>query len=51
MSRVEAKCEVSGLLIDLDVNTDIYPMEVGAHYALALVKSINPDGSQDFDIF
>ena len=39
------------LEIELDVNTDIYPMEKDAYYAMALATSLNQDGSEDFDIF
>ncbi len=38
------------LEIQLDVNTDIYPMEKDAYYAMAIASSINMDGSEDFDI-
>ena len=51
MSRVEATSEVSNFYIELDVNTDIYPMENGAYYAMALASSLTPDGSEEFDIF
>lgn len=37
--------------IELDVNTDIYPMEKDAHYAMILATSLNQDGSEEFDIF
>lgn len=33
------------------MNTDIYPMEKGSYYAMALASSLNQDGSEDFDIF
>lgn len=36
--------------IELDVNTDIYPMEEGANYKLCLATSVNSDGSDGFDI-
>ena len=35
----------------MDVNTDIYPMEVDAHYAMVLASSLNQDDKEDFDIF
>ena len=39
------------LEIELDVNTDIYPMEKDAYYAMAIASSVNLDGSEDFDLF
>ncbi len=36
--------------IELDVNTDIYPMEKDAYYSMVLANSVNQDGSEDFDI-
>ena len=37
--------------IQLDVNTDIYPMEKDGYYAMAIASSINTDGSEEFDFF
>ena len=50
MSRIEAKSEVMKIDIELDVNTDIYPMEKDAYYSMVLASSVNSDGSEDFDI-
>ena len=36
--------------IELDVNTDIYPMEKDAFYSMVIANSVNLDGSEDFDI-
>ena len=51
VSRIEAKSEVNKLDIELDVNTDIYPMEKDAYYAMAIASSVNLDGTEDFDLF
>jgi DNA-directed RNA polymerase I, II, and III subunit RPABC3 len=51
VSRIEAKSEVNKFDIELDVNTEIYPMEKDAHYAMVLATSLNQDGSEEFDIF
>ena len=51
VSRIEAKSEVMKLDIQLDVNTDIYPMEKEAYYSMVLATSINTDGSEEFDLF
>ena len=49
VSRIEARSEVNKLEIELDINTDIYPMEKDAYYAMAIASSVNIDGSEDFD--
>ena len=50
MSRIEAKSEVMKIDIELDVNTDIYPMEKDAYYSMVIANSVNLDGSEEFDI-
>ena len=50
VSRIQAHSEVHKMKIELDVNTDIYPMEEGACYKLCLATSVNSDGSDGFDI-
>mmetsp|Transcript_24633 Transcript_24633/g.24233 ORF Transcript_24633/g.24233 Transcript_24633/m.24233 type:complete len:113 (-) Transcript_24633:128-466(-) len=51
VSRISAVCQVSKIEIELDVNTEIYPMEENVCYAMAIVSSLNQDGSEDFDVF
>ena len=36
--------------IELDVNTDIYPMELDAYYSMVLASSVNQNGSESFDV-
>ena len=50
VSRISAQSKVNKLQIELDVNTDIYPMDAGAYYKLLLASSVNADGSDNFDI-
>lgn len=50
VSRIHAESEVNKFEVQLDVNTDLYPMEKEAYYAMCLASSINTDGSEDFDI-
>ncbi len=50
VSRIEARSEVMKIDIELDVNTDIYPMEKEAYYSMVLANSVNLDGSEEFDI-
>jgi hypothetical protein len=41
---------VRKLQIELDVNTDIYPMQEGSYYTICMATSVNQDGSDTFDI-
>lgn len=50
VSRVSATSQVNRLEIELDVNTEIYPMAQGEFYKLVLASSVNADGSDNFDI-
>ena len=38
------------LSIELDINTDIYPVEQDGYYKFVLASSINSDGSEGFDV-
>ena len=50
VSRISATSYVNQLAIELDVNTDIYPMTAGSTYKLVIASSVNADGSDKFDI-
>ena len=50
MSRISASSKVNKLAIELDINTDIYPIQEGAFYSFVLATSVNSDGSDGFDI-
>ena len=39
------------LEIEVDINTDIHPMQEGTFHALVLANSLTADGSEDFDLF
>lgn len=49
VSRIKATSSVHRLTIQLDVNTEIYPMEM-TYYKMVLASSVNADGSDMFDI-
>ena len=51
VSRISGKTEVHKLEIELDVNSEIYPMLKGQYYALVLANSLTSDGNEDFDLF
>ena len=38
------------LVVELDINSDIYPMEAQQFYKMVLATSVNADGSDTFDI-
>ena len=42
VSRIEAKGDID---VELDVNTDIYPMEKDAYYSMVIASSVNADES------
>ena len=50
VSRIHASGLVNRLNIELDVNTDIYPMQLEETYKFVLASSVNADGSDTFDI-
>jgi DNA-directed RNA polymerase I, II, and III subunit RPABC3 len=45
VSRVEGITEYSLCKVQLDINTDIYPMDKDAYYSLMITKSLYADGS------
>ncbi len=50
VSRIGASSQVNRLEIELDVNSEIYPMAQGEFYKFVLATSVNADGSEAFDI-
>ena len=50
VSRITAEARVNKLSIELDINSDIYPMEEHAFYKMVLATSVNADGSDVFDV-
>ena len=51
VSRISGETVVHKLQIELDVNTDIYPMDKDSFYALVLANSLTADGNEEFDLF
>lgn len=47
VTRVEAKSERFDMFMQLDINSEIYPLQVGQKFALLLVPTLNPDGTPD----
>ena len=50
VSRIAATSQTFKLQIELDINTEIYPVEEGAFYKLVIASSVNADGSDTFDM-
>ena len=51
VSRISGTTEILKLNIELDVNTDIYPIQEGSMYEFCLANSLTSDGVEDFDLF
>ncbi|CAN6321968.1 unnamed protein product [Urochloa humidicola] len=47
VSRVEAKSEVPGMYMQLDVAIEVYPMRTGEKFKMVLAETLNLDGSAD----
>ncbi|PON72577.1 RNA polymerase, Rpb [Trema orientale] len=45
VSRIVAQSEKHGMLMHLDVNTEIYPMKKGDRFLMVLSPSLNWDGA------
>ncbi|KAL6984364.1 hypothetical protein U1Q18_017742, partial [Sarracenia purpurea var. burkii] len=45
VSRIEARSEESGVEMQLDVNTKLYPIRVGEKFRMALAPTLSLDGS------
>ncbi|OAY37772.1 DNA-directed RNA polymerases II and V subunit 8A [Manihot esculenta] len=47
VSRIEAHSQNCDMFMHLDVNTEIYPMDVGDKFTMALAHTLNLDGTPD----
>lgn len=50
VSRISAHSALNKLSVELDVNTDLYPMDKGEFYKMVIASSITADGSEHFDV-
>jgi hypothetical protein len=50
VSRISAHSVLNKLSVELDVNTEIYPMEKGEFYKMVIASSVSADGSENFDV-
>ncbi|KAF3321830.1 DNA-directed RNA polymerases II, IV and V subunit 8B [Carex littledalei] len=47
VSRIEARSEQFDMYMQLDINTEIYPMRVGEKFTMVLAPTLNLDGTPD----
>jgi DNA-directed RNA polymerases I, II, and III subunit RPABC3 len=47
VSRIEARSEQFDMYMQLDINTEIYPMHVGEKFTMVLAPTLNLDGTPD----
>lgn len=47
VSRIEAQSEQLDMYMQLDVNTEIYPMHAGEKFAMSLASTLDLDGTPD----
>ncbi|KAK9133205.1 hypothetical protein Scep_012733 [Stephania cephalantha] len=47
VSRIEAQSEQFDMYMQLDVNSEIYPLQVGEKFAMVLAPTLNLDGTPD----
>ncbi|KAG0477695.1 hypothetical protein HPP92_012414 [Vanilla planifolia] len=51
VSCIEARSEQFDMYMQLDVNTEIYPLHVGEKFTMVLAPSLNLDGTPDSGYF
>ncbi|KAJ1686231.1 hypothetical protein LUZ63_017621 [Rhynchospora breviuscula] len=51
VARIEAKSEQFDMYMQLDINTEIYPMRVGEKFTMVLAPTLNLDGTPDSGYF
>jgi len=51
VSRIQGRGENYEMDLTLDVNTEIYPIEIGDKYALMLASSLSIDGTEKTEIW
>ncbi|ORY81094.1 RNA polymerase, partial [Neocallimastix californiae] len=51
VSRIQGRSENYEMDLTLDVNTEIYPIEIGEKYALMLASSLSLDGTDKIEIW
>ncbi|KAL5210742.1 hypothetical protein ABZP36_006365 [Zizania latifolia] len=51
VTRIEARSEQFDMYMQLDVATDVYPLDVGNKFTMVLVPTLNLDGTPDNGFF
>ncbi len=47
VTRVDAESQMYDIKIQLDINTDIYPVELNAHYSFCVARTLSLEGGED----
>ncbi|ERN20556.1 hypothetical protein AMTR_s00070p00019820 [Amborella trichopoda] len=51
VSRIEARSEQFDMFMQLDVNTEVYPLNVGDKFTMVLAPTLSLDGTPDTGYF
>ncbi|KAM0000051.1 putative RNA polymerase, Rpb8, nucleic acid-binding protein [Helianthus debilis subsp. tardiflorus] len=51
VNRIEARSDQLDMYMQLDVNTEVYPMHVGDKFMMVLASTLNLDGTPDSGFF
>lgn len=51
VSRIEARSEQFDMYMQLDVNTEVYPMKPGDKFTMVLASTLSLDGTPDSGFF
>jgi DNA-directed RNA polymerase I, II, and III subunit RPABC3 len=49
VSRIEGTSAINQVHIELDINTEIYPVYLNEHYNISLIPSLNLDGTDKIE--
>eukprot|EP00826_Nyctotherus_ovalis_P057869 TRINITY_DN7926_c0_g3_i2.p1 TRINITY_DN7926_c0_g3~~TRINITY_DN7926_c0_g3_i2.p1 ORF type:complete len:112 (-),score=38.95 TRINITY_DN7926_c0_g3_i2:249-584(-) len=47
VTRVDALSKMYDIKLQVDINTDIYPVEQDSHYSFCIAKTLSLDGTED----
>ncbi|XP_004514482.1 DNA-directed RNA polymerases II, IV and V subunit 8B-like [Cicer arietinum] len=47
VNRIEARSEKFDMFMQLDINSELYPLKAGQKFTLVLAPTLNPDGTPD----
>ena len=47
VSRIDAESQMYDIKIQLDINTDIYPVELNNHYSFCIARTLSLEGGEE----